>query len=237
MSEIHTNVDAAEIAKFDEMAHRWWDPEGECRPLHEINPLRLDYIDERTGGLQDQKVLDVGCGGGLLSEAMARRGARVMGIDMGENALGVARLHLLESGLEVDYRQSSAEALAAEMPGQFDVVTCMEMLEHVPDPGSVLDACARLLKPGGHLCVATLNRTPKSFAMAILGAEYLMRMLPPGTHEYARFIRPSEMEAWMRQAGLSMRNLTGMHYDLLNRSYRLGPGVDVNYLAHAVREA
>ncbi|MCG5495056.1 bifunctional 2-polyprenyl-6-hydroxyphenol methylase/3-demethylubiquinol 3-O-methyltransferase UbiG [Ectothiorhodospira variabilis] len=237
MSEIHTNVDAAEIAKFDEMAHRWWDPEGECRPLHEINPLRLDYIDERTGGLQDQKVLDVGCGGGLLSEAMARRGARVMGIDMGENALGVARLHLLESGLEVDYRQTSAEALAAEMPGQFDVVTCMEMLEHVPDPGSVLDACARLLKPGAHLCVATLNRTPKSFAMAILGAEYLMRMLPPGTHEYARFIRPSEMEAWMRQAGLSMRNLTGMHYDLLNRSYRLGPGVDVNYLAHAMREA
>lgn len=235
MSNPQANVDAGEIAKFEEMAHRWWDPQGECRPLHEINPLRLDYV-EQHAGLSGLKVLDVGCGGGLLSEGMARRGAHVTGIDLGETALSVARMHLLESGLEVDYRLSSAEALAEEMPGHFDLVTCMEMLEHVPDPGSVIQACSRLLKPGGHLCVATLNRTPQSFLMAIVGAEYIMRMLPRGTHEYARFIRPSEMEAWMRQAGLSMRNLTGLHYDVLSRNYRLGSGVDVNYLGHATKD-
>ncbi|MCG5501277.1 bifunctional 2-polyprenyl-6-hydroxyphenol methylase/3-demethylubiquinol 3-O-methyltransferase UbiG [Ectothiorhodospira lacustris] len=237
MSETHHNVDAAEIAKFGDMAHRWWDPNGECRPLHEINPLRLDYVDEGCGGLKGLKVLDVGCGGGLLSEAMAQRGAQVTGIDMSEAGLGVARMHLLESGLEVDYRQTSAEVLAETMPGAFDVVTCMEMLEHVPDPGSVIHACARLVKPGGHVFFATLNRTPQAFAMAILGAEYLMRMLPKGTHEYARFVRPSEMEQWMREAGLTLKELMGMHYQLLSGTYRLGPGVDVNYLAHAIRTA
>ena len=236
MAQTQANVDAGEIAKFDEMAHRWWDPQGEYRPLHEINPLRLDYIESRVGTLEGVQVLDVGCGGGLLSEGLARRGAHVTGIDLGENALDVARMHLFESGLEVDYQLRSAEDMAAAMTGQFDVVTCMEMLEHVPDPGSVLSACAQLLKPGGHLVVATLNRTPKAFALAIVGAEYVLRWLPRGTHEYARFIRPSEMEAWMRAADLRMRDLMGLHYDPLARRYRLGPGVDVNYLAHAVRD-
>ncbi|SIT65577.1 3-demethylubiquinone-9 3-methyltransferase [Ectothiorhodosinus mongolicus] len=236
MAQTQANVDAGEIAKFDEMAHRWWDPQGEYRPLHEINPLRLDYIESRVGALEGLQVLDVGCGGGLLSEGLARRGAHVTGIDLGENALDVARMHLFESGLEVDYQLRSAEDMAVAKPGQFDVVTCMEMLEHVPDPGSVLTACAQLLKPGGHLVVATLNRTPKAFALAIVGAEYVLRWLPRGTHEYARFIRPSEMEAWMRAADLRMRDLMGLHYDPLARRYHLGPGVDVNYLAHAVRD-
>lgn len=236
MAQMQANVDAGEIAKFDEMAHRWWDPQGEYRPLHEINPLRLDYIESRVGTLEGVQVLDVGCGGGLLSEGLARRGAHVTGIDLGENALDVARMHLFESGLEVDYQLGSAEDMAVAMPGQFDVVTCMEMLEHVPDPGSVLAACAQLLKPGGHLVVATLNRTPKAFALAIVGAEYVLRWLPRGTHEYARFIRPSEMEAWMRAADLRMRDLMGLHYDPLARRYHLGSGVDVNYLAHAVRD-
>ena len=236
MAQTQANVDAGEIAKFDEMAHRWWDPQGEYRPLHEINPLRLDYIESRVGALEGLQVLDVGCGGGLLSEGLARRGAHVTGIDLGENALDVARMHLFESGLEVDYQLRSAEDMAVAKPGQFDVVTCMEMLEHVPDPGSVLTACAQLLNPGGHLVVATLNRTPKAFALAIVGAEYVLRWLPRGTHEYARFIRPSEMEAWMRAADLRMRDLMGLHYDPLARRYHLGPGVDVNYLAHAVRD-
>ena len=236
MAQMQANVDAGEIAKFDEMAHRWWDPQGEYRPLHEINPLRLDYIESRVGTLEGVQVLDVGCGGGLLSEGLARRGAHVIGIDLGENALDVARMHLFESGLEVDYQLRSAEDMAVAMPGQFDVVTCMEMLEHVPDPGSVLSACAQLLKPGGHLVVATLNRTPKAFALAIVGAEYVLRWLPRGTHEYARFIRPSEMEAWMRAADLRMRDLMGLHYDPLARRYHLGSGVDVNYLTHAVRD-
>ena len=228
------NRDAGEIAKFDALAARWWDPGGEFRPLHEINPLRLDYIDQRAP-LNGRRVLDIGCGGGLLSEAMAGRGARVTGIDLSEGALKVARLHLKESGRQVDYQLKSAEALAAESPGAFDTVICMEMLEHVPDPGSVIRACATLVKTGGNVLFSTLNRTPKAFALAIVGGEYLLRLIPPGTHEYAKFIRPSELEAWARGAGLSHRHSTGMHYNPLTREYRLGPGLDVNYFMHFTR--
>ncbi|MGD8514457.1 MAG: bifunctional 2-polyprenyl-6-hydroxyphenol methylase/3-demethylubiquinol 3-O-methyltransferase UbiG [Granulosicoccaceae bacterium] len=224
------NVDSAEIAKFEELAHRWWDPHSEFKPLHDINPLRLDYIDQHCGGLQDKQALDVGCGGGILSESMAARGARVSGIDMGEAPLSVAKLHLLESGKQVDYRQTTAEALAAEKPGQFDVVTCMEMLEHVPDPASVIKACAALVKPGGHVFFSTINRNPKSYLFAIIGAEYLLQMLPKGTHDYARFITPAELASWIRSAGLELQDLTGMSYNPLTKQYRLGKDTDVNYL-------
>lgn len=236
MCDPQRNADDAELAKFDDLSRHWWDPEGACRPLHEINPVRLGFVAERTGGLSGLRVLDVGCGGGLLAEAMARQGAQVTGIDLGEGALDVARLHLLESGLEVDYRCIAVEDLAAEQPEPFDVITCMELLEHVPDPRSVVSSCARLLQPGGHLCMATLNRTPKAFALAIVGAEYLLHWLPRGTHQFSRFIRPSELDGWIRDNGLALRGLTGMHYDPLRRRYHLGPGVEVNYLAHAVRE-
>jgi len=225
------NVDANEIAKFEDLASRWWDPNSEFKPLHEINPLRLEYIDRRAG-LKGKTVLDVGCGGGILSEGMAQRGALVTGIDMGESPLAVAKLHRLESGVEVDYHRTTAEQLAAERPASFDVVTCMEMLEHVPDPASVIKACAELVKPDGHIFFSTINRNPKSYLFAIIGAEYLLRLLPKGTHDYNKFIRPSELESWIRAAGLNLRELTGMSYNPLNKRYSLGYDVDVNYLMH-----
>lgn len=228
------NVDYAEIAKFEELASRWWDPGSEFRPLHDINPLRLDFIDERTG-LKGKRVLDVGCGGGILAESMAARGAEVTGIDMGEAPLAVARLHLKESGQRVDYLRMPAEELAQQQPGSFDVVTCMEMLEHVPDPASVIAACQQLVKPGGHVFFSTINRNPKAWLMAIVGAEYILRMLPKGTHEYRKLIKPSELGQWARRAGLEVRELTGMHYNPLGQRYSLGPGVDVNYLVHTSR--
>ncbi|MBK7983464.1 MAG: bifunctional 2-polyprenyl-6-hydroxyphenol methylase/3-demethylubiquinol 3-O-methyltransferase UbiG [Candidatus Competibacteraceae bacterium] len=232
MPTAQPNVDFQEIAKFEELASRWWDPDSEFKPLHDINPLRLDYIAERSGGLADQQVLDVGCGGGILAESMALRGARVTGIDMGEAPLAVARLHQLESGAVLDYRRITAEALAASEPGSFDVVTCMEMLEHVPDPALTVEACARLLKPGGHAFFSTINRNPKAYLFAVIGAEYLLRMLPKGTHDYRKFIRPSELDGWARAAGLTLQQLTGMHYNPLLRRYWLGSGVSVNYLVH-----
>ena len=225
------NVDPAELAKFSDLAHRWWDPESEFRPLHQINPLRLEWING-LAPLAGQRVLDVGCGGGILAESMALRGARVTGIDMGEAPLAVARLHQLESGAVLDYRRITAEALAASEPGSFDVVTCMEMLEHVPDPALTVEACARLLKPGGHAFFSTINRNPKAYLFAVIGAEYLLRMLPKGTHDYRKFIRPSELDGWARAAGLTLQQLTGMHYNPLLRRYWLGSGVSVNYLVH-----
>ncbi len=231
---MNANLDSAEIAKFDAIAARWWDPEGEFRPLHAINPLRLDYVDKRAP-LSGRTVLDIGCGGGLMAEGMAERGAKVTGIDLSEGAIKVAKLHLKESGRQVDYRLVSAEALAAELPGAFDLVTCLEMLEHVPDPGSVIRSVATMLRPGGQVVFSTLNRTPKAFGMAILGGEYLLRLIPAGTHEYAKFIRPSELEAWARAVGLQHRHSTGMHYNPLMRHYRLGPGLDVNYFMHFTR--
>jgi 2-polyprenyl-6-hydroxyphenyl methylase/3-demethylubiquinone-9 3-methyltransferase len=224
-----TNVDPAEIAKFEALASRWWDPNAEFKPLHDINPLRLNWIDERAG-LAGKTVLDVGCGGGILSESMARRGAAVTGIDLGEGPLGVARLHLLESGLQVDYRRQPVEELAAERPASFDVVTCLEMLEHVPDPAAVVAACHTLVKPGGHVFFSTINRNPKAYAFAILGAEYLLRLLPRGTHEYAKFIRPSELAAWTRAAGLDLTDITGLHFNPLSGRYWLAANVDVNYM-------
>ena len=227
----HHNVDPKEIAKFEALAARWWDPHSEFKPLHDINPLRLNFIDERTQ-LAGKKVIDVGCGGGILAESMAQRGAAVTGIDMGEAPLSVAKLHSLESGVEVDYQQINAETLAEQKAEQFDVVTCMEMLEHVPEPGSVIEACAQLVKPGGHVFLSTLNRNPKSFLFAIVGAEYLLRLLPRGTHEYQKFIKPSELSGWARQASLNVSEITGMSYNPFTRTYSLGFDVDVNYLVH-----
>ncbi|PWV59479.1 bifunctional 2-polyprenyl-6-hydroxyphenol methylase/3-demethylubiquinol 3-O-methyltransferase UbiG [Plasticicumulans acidivorans] len=229
------NVDHSEVAKFEALASRWWDPDSEFKPLHDINPLRLDFVDMRVGGLSGKRVLDVGCGGGILAESMAERGAEVTGIDMGEAPLAVARLHLREVGLFVDYQHSTAEAFAVAHPGEFDVVTCLEMLEHVPDPASVITACAQLVRPGGHVFFSTINRTPKAWMLAIIGAEYLLRMLPRGTHDYAKFIRPSELASACAASGIELREMTGMHYNPLLRSYHLGPGVDVNYLVHGVR--
>jgi 2-polyprenyl-6-hydroxyphenyl methylase/3-demethylubiquinone-9 3-methyltransferase len=226
------NVDAAEVAKFEALASRWWDPNSEFKPLHDINPLRLDFIDARAG-LAGKKVLDVGCGGGILSEAMAHRGAHVTGIDLGEAPLGVARLHAEESGVEVDYRHVSVEGLAAEQPGHYDVVTCMEMLEHVPDPASVIRACSVLVRPGGYVFFSTLNRTPKSYAFAIVGAEYVLKLLPRGTHDYSKFIRPSEMAQWARSSALEVREQTGLTYNPITRHYRLVPhDVSVNYMMY-----
>ncbi|MBX3696788.1 MAG: bifunctional 2-polyprenyl-6-hydroxyphenol methylase/3-demethylubiquinol 3-O-methyltransferase UbiG [Dokdonella sp.] len=230
------NVNPAEVAKFERLASRWWDSEGESRPLHDLNPVRLGYIAERAV-LKGARVVDVGCGGGLLSEAMASAGADVVGIDLAPAVLEVARLHLLESGLKVDYRETGAEALAQTMGGEFDVVTCLEMLEHVPDPASVIRACADLLRPGGRLFVSTLNRTPRSFATAIVGAEYVMRLLPRGTHHYARFIKPSELGADLRAAGLVLEDLRGIGYNPLTRKAWLSDSVAVNYLACAVKPA
>ena len=230
MSARTPNVDPAELAKFSALAHRWWDPTSEFRPLHEINPLRLEHIARLAGGLEGKRVVDVGCGGGILAEAMAAKGATVTGIDLAEKPLKVATLHGLEVGSKVDYRLVSAEDLAAEAPGAFDVVTCMEMLEHVPDPSSVVRACAALAKPGGMVFFSTINRNPKSFLFAIVGAEYVLKLLPRGTHEYARFIRPSELAAWCRAASLEVEDLTGMTYNPVTKVYALGRDVDVNYL-------
>lgn len=229
MNQTAHNVDHAEINKFEELASRWWDPHSEFKPLHDINPLRLDYINRRVP-LAGCDVIDVGCGGGLLSEGMAVLGARVTGIDMGEAPLTVARLHQHESGVQVDYQRITAEQLADARPQAFDVCACLEMLEHVPRPASVIEACARMVKPGGHLFFSTINRNPKSYLFAIIGAEYLLRMLPKGTHDYRKFIRPSELERWSRAAGLELQELTGMTYNPLTGEYRLGDDVDVNYL-------
>ncbi|SDO06264.1 3-demethylubiquinone-9 3-methyltransferase [Halomonas shengliensis] len=231
------NVDPGEIAKFEALAGRWWDREGEFKPLHDINPLRLDFIDARAG-LAERRVLDVGCGGGILAEGMAHRGAEVTGIDLGEAPLGVARLHAEESGLAIDYRRVSVEALAEQAPGSFDVVTCLEMLEHVPDPASVVRACASLVKPGGQVFFSTLNRNPKALALGVVAAEYLLRLVPRGTHDYKRFIRPAELAGWCRQAGLAVREQSGLVYNPLTRRYRLHPSdVSVNYLMHCRRDA
>lgn len=235
MMSAKLNVDPDEIRKFETIAHRWWDAESEFKPLHAINPLRLNYIDDRTR-LKGKRVLDVGCGGGILAESMARRGAQVMGIDMGEAPLSVATLHALDSQVEVEYRQVSAEELANEMPAPFDAVTCMEMLEHVPDPASVIRACAAMVKPGGDVFFSTINRNPKAFLLAVVGAEYLLNMLPKGTHEYAKFIRPSELEQAARHAGLNLQDISGMTYNPLFQSYRLGKDIDVNYLMHFKKE-
>ncbi len=231
MNTAHQNVDAAEVAKFDALASRWWDPSGDFRPLHEINPLRLDWI-RQSVNLEGCKIVDVGCGGGILTEAMAACGASVTGIDMAEAPLAVARLHQIESGAAVDYRQTTAEALAEEQPGQYDVVTCLEMLEHVPSPSQVARSVATLVRPRGHVFFSTINRNPKSFLFAIVGAEYILRLLPAGTHEYQKFIRPSELESWARQAGLILQSSIGMHYNPITREYSLGPGLSVNYLMH-----
>ncbi|CUR45648.1 3-demethylubiquinone-9 3-methyltransferase [Alloalcanivorax xenomutans] len=235
MNEVtRRNVDNSEVAKFNALAERWWDPNSEFRPLHDINPLRLNYIDERVD-LPGKHVIDIGCGGGLLSEGMARRGATVTGIDMGEAPLAVARLHAEQSGVEVEYLQTPAEDIAAERAGQYDVVTCLEMLEHVPDPSSVIRACSALVKPGGQVFFSTINRNPKSFLFAIVGAEYVLRLLPRGTHEYAKLIRPSELAAWSRDAGLDVRDTTGMTYNPVTQVYKLNRDVSVNYLMHAVK--
>lgn len=227
----HANVDPQELAKFSELAHRWWDPESEFRPLHQINPLRLEWIARLAGGLQDRRIVDVGCGGGILADAMSRRGADVLGIDLASKPLKVAQLHALEAGTpSVRYREVAAETLAAETPGAFDVVTCMEMLEHVPDPSSIVRACATLVRPGGHVFFSTLNRNPKSFLFAIVGAEYVLRLLPRGTHEYERFIRPSELARWCRDAGLELSATRGMQYNPLTRRYWLSDDTSVNYL-------
>jgi len=231
------NADPQELAKFSELAHRWWDKESEFRPLHEINPLRLDWIEQhvRLGG---QRVLDIGCGGGILSDAMARRGAQVLGIDLASKALKVARLHALEAETpSIEYREVAAEALAAEQPGQFDVVTCMEMLEHVPQPASVVNACAQLVKPGGWVFFSTINRNAKAFLFAIVGAEHVLNLLPKGTHEYARFIRPSELAQWCRDAGLTLAATRGMDYNPVTRRYRLSGDTSVNYLIACRRSA
>jgi len=230
MTETTHNVDQTEIGKFEELAARWWDPDSEFKPLHDINPLRLDYID-RAAKLKGKEVLDVGCGGGILSESMAVLGARVTGIDLGERPLQVAELHTLESGVQVTYRRVPVEDLAAESPARFDVVTCMEMLEHVPEPASVVSACARLVRPGGFVFFSTLNRNLKSYLLAIIGAEYILGMLPRGTHDYGRFIKPSELDAWVRAAGMHTQDITGMTYNPLTDTYRLADrDPDVNYL-------
>ena len=232
-----SNVDRQEIAKFEALAARWWDMDGDFRPLHEINPLRANFIDGLSP-VADRDLVDVGCGGGILAEAMAQRGARVTGIDMGEAPLSVARLHQLESGLDIDYHQATAEELAEERPGSYDVVCCLEMLEHVPDPGAVVAACAALARPGASLYFSTINRNPKAFLFAIVGAEHILRLLPAGTHEYDKFIKPSELAGWIRDAGLVLREMTGLTYNPLTRRYRLDKkDVSVNYLLRAEKPA
>jgi 2-polyprenyl-6-hydroxyphenyl methylase/3-demethylubiquinone-9 3-methyltransferase len=230
-----SNADPAELAKFSALAHRWWDPESEFRPLHDINPLRLGWIDRIANGLAGKRVADVGCGGGILAESMATRGAQVTGIDLSTKAIGVARLHQYESGSNVDYRPVAAEALALEMPGAFDVVACLELLEHVPEPASTVTACATLVKPGGVVVFSTLNRNPKSYVQAILGAEYLLRLLPRGTHDWSRFLRPSELAGFARRARLDLMTMTGMTYNPLTKTYRLVDDTSVNYMAAFIR--
>jgi 2-polyprenyl-6-hydroxyphenyl methylase / 3-demethylubiquinone-9 3-methyltransferase len=237
MSETTVNADPQELAKFGDLAHRWWDPNGEFRPLHQINPLRLDWI-ASLATLPGSEVVDVGCGGGILAESMARRGARVLGIDLSVKPLKVARLHAMETGVEqLEYREVAVEQLAAERPASFDVVTCMEMLEHVPEPASVVRACAKLVKPGGRVFFSTLNRNPKSFLFAIVGAEHVLGLLPKGTHEYARFIRPSELARFARDAGLEVDQFKGMEYNPLTKRYWLSANTDVNYLVACRRPA
>jgi 2-polyprenyl-6-hydroxyphenyl methylase/3-demethylubiquinone-9 3-methyltransferase len=228
------NVDPLELEKFSQLAHRWWDPGSEFKPLHDINPLRLDLIDG-VAGLRGKRVLDVGCGGGILAEAMAARGAAVTGIDLAEKPLKVAQLHLLESGLQVDYRLIAPETLAREAPASFDAVACMEMVEHVPDPAGVVTACAELVRPGGHVFFSTINRNVKSYLLAVVGAEYVLKLLPRGTHDYARFIKPSELAAMCRAAGLEVAAVTGMTYNPLTKIYSLGDDTDVNYILHAAK--
>ena len=232
-----TNVDEQEIGKFSELASRWWDPEGEFKPLHPINPLRLDFINQHSQGLFDKKVLDIGCGGGILAESMAKAGAQVTGLDMAQASLDVAKLHGLESGVKVSYHCETAENFADAHPAEYDVVTCMEMLEHVPDPASVVKACATLVKPGGHVFFSTLNRNIKSYLMGILGAEYLLKLVPKGTHDHGRFIKPSELIAMTDEANLFPRDMTGLHMDPLSQGFYLSnKNVDVNYLLYTVRE-
>ncbi|MGI9264753.1 MAG: bifunctional 2-polyprenyl-6-hydroxyphenol methylase/3-demethylubiquinol 3-O-methyltransferase UbiG [Gammaproteobacteria bacterium] len=231
-----SNVDEQEIAKFNSLATRWWDSEGDFKPLHDINPARLNYID-RHAGVADKKILDVGCGGGILAESMAQMGAQVCGIDMAEAPLAVAKIHCQSSQVDVEYLRSTAESMASERPSNFDIVTCLEMLEHVPDPGAVIDACAQLVKPGGHVFFSTINRNAKAFLMAIVGAEYVLRLLPRGTHEYAKLIRPSELDSWIREADLELADIAGMHYNPFLRTCGIGGNVDVNYLVHATKPA
>ncbi|WP_045860394.1 bifunctional 2-polyprenyl-6-hydroxyphenol methylase/3-demethylubiquinol 3-O-methyltransferase UbiG [Teredinibacter purpureus] len=229
------NVDEAEIAKFERMASRWWDLNGEFKPLHDINPLRANYIDERAA-VAEKKVLDIGCGGGILCEALFQRGANVTGIDMGVAPLEVAKLHGLETGAQVDYQHTTAEAFAQNNANQFDIVTCLEMLEHVPNPASTIDACTALVKPGGDIFFSTINRNPKAYGVAILGAEYLLKLLPKGTHEYGKFIRPSELSRWARESGLVVNNICGITYNVFTKKYKLNPDdIDVNYLIHATK--
>ena len=236
MTSATDNVDPAELAKFDSLASRWWDTEGDFKPLHEINPLRLDWIRQHIS-LRGCRAVDIGCGGGILTESMAAAGATVIGIDMADGPLSVARLHQHESGAEVDYRKLTAEELAANEAGGYDVVTCLEMLEHVPDPSQVIKSCAELVKPGGHVFFSTINRNPKSFLFAIVGAEYVLKLFPSGTHEYAKFIRPSELEAWARKAGLRLESSIGMQYNPFSKEYSLGSNLDVNYLMYFQRPA
>ena len=234
-NEQHRNIDQREIAKFDTIAYRWWDKESEFKPLHDINPLRLGYI-TKLANIKGKKVLDVGCGGGILSESMARTGAKITGIDMGEGPIEVAKLHLYESELDIEYIQIPVEELAVQRAGEYDVVTCMEMLEHVPDPGSIIRACAQLVKPSGDVFFSTINRNPKSYLYSVIGAEYLLKMLPKGTHDYRKMIKPSELTHWMREANLSMDDISGMSYNPLTKHYSINKDIDVNYLCHCTRE-
>lgn len=234
---LQTNVDPAEIAKFNDIASRWWDPDGEFKPLHLLNPTRLGYINDQMAGLFGKSVVDVGCGGGILAESMARAGANVTGIDMADEALMVARLHAMEAGVAVHYQQSTAEQFAANHAEQFELVTCMEMLEHVPDPASVISACADLVQPGGTVIFSTINKHWKAYAMAILGAEYIMQLVPKGTHDYAKFIRPSQLMRWAEDAGLTICGANGLHFNPLTSEFKVGPGVDVNYFVVAKKPA
>ena len=235
MKNVELNADVSELNKFSELAHKWWDKTSEFKPLHDINPLRLNYINSAVS-LKGKTVLDVGCGGGILSESMAEKGAKVTGIDLGEKALKVAQLHSLESGIAVDYQLISVEELAEKFPASFDVVTCLEMLEHVPDPASVVAACAKLVKPGGRVFFSTINRNPKAYLFAVIGAEYLLNMLPRGTHDYAKFIKPSELAGWMRLAGLQLDYQIGMSYNPITQHYWLGDDVSVNYMMQTTKE-
>ena len=228
------NIDPTEVAKFESLAARWWDPHSEFRTLHQINPLRLEYIAQRVT-LEGARVVDVGCGGGILAEALWTRGAQVTGLDAGQAPIAVAKLHAKESGARINYQNTTAESLADELPGGFDLVTCMELLEHVPDPAATVTACAKLLRPGGQAFFSTINRNVKSWLLAIVGGEYLLNLLPRGTHHYEKLIRPSELDAWARKTGLQLTEMIGMHYNPVSRSYRLGPGVEVNYIAHFSR--
>ncbi|PPD52896.1 MAG: bifunctional 3-demethylubiquinol 3-O-methyltransferase/2-polyprenyl-6-hydroxyphenol methylase [Methylotenera sp.] len=229
-----SNYDTAELNKFSELAHKWWDKTSEFKPLHDINPLRLGFIDQKVS-LAGKIVLDVGCGGGILSESMAQKGATVTGIDLGEKALKVAQLHSLESGVDVDYRLIAVEQLAKDAPASFDVVTCLEMLEHVPDPASVVRACAQLVKPGGHVFFSTINRNPKAYLFAVVGAEYVLNMLPRGTHDYAKFIKPSELAAWVRTSDLMLTHQIGMSYNPITKHYWLDNDISVNYMMHTIK--